>query len=299
MSKYCYNEACTKDFLNLENDVIFAKQAGFDLIELRFDYINKYLEKHTINDLKTLLNNSKIEPSALNALYIYPEFLTDKKDPQRDDEIFCQLDLIKNLYKEAGINQCIVVAPLMNDESSCEIYKKPQITESCVRILKYLSSSMPHIKWIFEPVGLSRSLVRDAEHANEIISAVNRSNVGLVLDSYNLYLKERKDNYSFSNIPSDKIFAIHMMNGKKVPADEKIIDQRYRTFCEDGDAIDLFKFLNALKEINYKGMISTEVFNPDYQKLQSHKEIVFKSFNELQNIVSKFEKYVHYSFFNN
>ena len=179
MSKYCYNEACTKDFLNLENDVIFAKQAGFDLIEMRFDCINKYLEKHTINDLKTLLNNNKIEPSALNALYIYPEFLTDKKDPQRDDEIFCQLDLIKNLYKEADINQCIVVAPLMRDENSCEIYKKPQITESCVRILKYLSSSMPHIKWIFEPVGLSRSLVRDAEHANEIISAVNRSNVGL------------------------------------------------------------------------------------------------------------------------
>ena len=50
MSKYCYNEACTKDFLNLENDVIFAKQAGFDLIELRFDCINKYLEKHTITD---------------------------------------------------------------------------------------------------------------------------------------------------------------------------------------------------------------------------------------------------------
>ena len=39
MSQYCYNEACTKDFLDLENDVIFAGQAGFDLIELRFDCI--------------------------------------------------------------------------------------------------------------------------------------------------------------------------------------------------------------------------------------------------------------------
>ena len=298
MSKYCYNEACTKDFLNLENDVIFAKQAGFDLIELRFDCINKYLEKHTITDLKTLLNNNKIEPSALNALYIYPEFLTDKKDPQRDDEIFCQLDLIKNLYKKAGINQCIVVAPLMSDESSCEIYKKPQITESCVRILNYLSSSMPHIKWIFEPVGLSRSLVRDTEHANEIISAVNRSNVGLVLDSYNLYLKERKDNYSFSNIPSDKIFAIHMMNGKKVPDDEKIIDQRYRTFCEDGDAIDLFKFLNALKEINYKGMISIEVFNNDLYKKHSQKEIIINAFYDINKAVKMYTSYSNYMFFN-
>ena len=297
MSKYCYNEACTKDFLNLENDVIFAKQAGFDLIELRFDCINKYLEKHTINDLKTLLNNNKIEPSALNALYIYPEFLTDKKDPQRDDEIFCQLDLIKNLYKKAGLNQCIVVAPLMSDESSCEIYKKPQITDSCVRILNYLSSSMPYIKWIFEPVGLSRSLVRDAEHANEIISAVNRSNVGLVLDSYNLYLKERKDNYSFSNIPSDKIFAIHMINGKKAPDDEKIIDQRYRTFCEDGDAINLFNFLNALEEINYKGMISTEVFNPEYPKIFTQEQIINRAFKELSSTLTNYDRINNYSFF--
>ena len=72
MSMYCYNEACTKDFLDLEKDVILAKQAGFDLIELRFDCINKYHEKHTLSDLKQLLDRNNMLPSALNALYIYP-----------------------------------------------------------------------------------------------------------------------------------------------------------------------------------------------------------------------------------
>ena len=286
MSQYCYNEACTKDFLNLEHDVIFAGQAGFDLIELRFDCINKYLENHTISDLKNLLADNNIKPSALNALYIYPEFLTDKNDPQKDKEIFDLLDLIKKLYQEIGINQCIVVAPLMSDESLCKSYQTPQITESCVKILKYLASSMPYIAWIFEPVGLTRSLVRDADCAYEIISAVNYDNVGLVLDSYNLYLKERSDNYSFGKIPSDKIFAIHLTNGKKVAETEKIIDQRYRTFCEEGDAINLFKFLNSLKEINYRGMISTEVFNNDLYKKYSQKEIIKKAFQDINKLIN-------------
>ncbi len=297
MSMYCYNEACTKDFLDLEKDVILAKQAGFDLIELRFDCINKYLEKHTLSDLKQLLDRNNMLPSALNALYIYPEFLSTEDQKDKHDAIINILNLIDNLYHIVGINRCIVVAPLLNDENSCKNYKKQQITNSCVKILKYLSSSMPYIKWIFEPVGLARSLVRDADYAYEIISAVSHENVGLVLDSYNLYLKERNDNYSFIKIPKDKIFAIHLTNGKKVAASEKITDQRYRTFCADGDAIDLFKFLNALKTINYKGMLSTEVFNSEYAKFLSHEEIIEKSFKDLSKILNSFNETNNYAFY--
>lgn len=297
MSMYCYNEACTKDFLDLEKDVILAKQAGFDLIELRFDRINKYLEKHTLSDLKQLLDRNNMLPSALNALYIYPEFLSTEDQKDKHDAIINILNLIDNLYHIVGINRCIVVAPLLNDESSCKNYKKQQITNSCVRILKYLSSSMPYIKWIFEPVGLACSLVRDADYAYEIISAVNHENVGLVLDSYNLYLKERNDNYSFIKIPKDKIFAIHLTNGKKVAASEKITDQRYRTFCADGDAIDLFKFLNALKEIKYNGMISTEVFNLKYPKIFTQKQIINRTFEDLSSTLINYDRINHYSFF--
>lgn len=245
-----------------------------------------------------MLADNNIRPSALNALYIYPEFLTDKSDPQKDKEIFNLIDLIKNLYQEIGINQCLVVAPLMSDENLCKNYKPQQITASCVKILKYLASSMPYITWIFEPVGLTRSLVRDADYAYEIISAVNYDNVGLVLDSYNLYLKERSDNYSFGKIPSNKIFAIHLTNGKKVAETEKIIDQRYRTFCEEGDAINLFKFLSALKEINYIGMISTEVFNNELYKKHSQKEIINKAFQDINKIINIYTISNDYRLFN-
>ena len=70
MSMYCYNEACTKDFLDLEKDVILAKQAGFDLIELRFDCINKYLEKHTLPCSSNATTFTVVEPTSIPILRI-------------------------------------------------------------------------------------------------------------------------------------------------------------------------------------------------------------------------------------
>ena len=103
MSMYCYNEACTKDFLDLEKDVTLAKHAGFDLIELRFDCINKYLENHSISDLKSLLDDTKIKPSALNALYIYPEFLS-QKDIKEIVALKEEIEVILQNYKNTKID---------------------------------------------------------------------------------------------------------------------------------------------------------------------------------------------------
>ena len=136
MSMYCYNEACTKDFLDLEKDVTLAKHAGFDLIELRFDCINKYLENHSISDLKSLLDDTKIKPSALNALYIYPEFLSQKDIKEKRDTNIKILKLevneknliAINLYKSFGFKQTGIREKYYNNHDSAilmdlEIFK--------------------------------------------------------------------------------------------------------------------------------------------------------------------------------
>lgn len=282
MYQYCYNEACSKDFLDLEYDIIFAKKAGFDLIEIRFDCLENYLKDNNLEDLKQLLEDTGLKCHALNALYIYPEFLSDKDDEGKNSAVMERLHLIETLYKELGIDKCIVVAPLLTDACLCKNYSKEEVQEACVRILKYLCTHYPQIQWIFEPVGLSRSLVQDADDAYDIIKEVAAINLGLVLDSYNLYLKDRSDNYDFSRIPASKIMAIHMMNGLKVPASEKIVDQRYRRFCDDGDAIDLSKFMQALRAIHYQGMLSTEVFNSEYCQQYEHEHLLEKAYLSLK-----------------
>ena len=290
MAIYCYNEACTKDFLDLENDIILAKNSGFDLIEIRFDCLFEYLKHHSLEDLKDLLASTGIKPHALNALYIYPEFLSSDNDEDKDREIYKNLELIVSLHHKLGIDKCIVVAPLLADDSLCGKYERSEIKKSCVRSLAFLSQHYPEINWIFEPVGLARSLVKDADFAYEIILEVNALNVGLVLDSYNLYLKYRKSDYDFKHIDANKVMAIHLMNGIKVCDSEKIVDQRYRVFCDEGDAIDIAKFLKALEEINYQGMFSTEIFNSSYCKKYSQKEIIQRAFNSLFNVLKDYGK---------
>lgn len=292
MSVYCYNEACTKDFLDLEKDIALAKNSGFDLIEIRFDCLFEYLKHHSLEDLKDLLASTKIKPHALNALYIYPEFLSSDNDEHKDKEIYKNLELIDSLHQKLGIDKCIVVAPLLADDSLCFKYERSEIKKSCVRSLTFLAQHYPEIKWIFEPVGLTRSLVRDADFAYEIISEVNAVNVGLVLDSYNLYLKDRKSDYDFKHIDVNKIMAVHLMNGIKADDREKIFDQRYRVFCDEGDAIDIANFLRALENINYQGMFSAEIFNSSYCKKYSQKEIIQRAFDSLFNVLKDYGKII-------
>ena len=274
MIPLCFNESCTKDFLDLKNDIIYASKAGFEEIEIRFDCLEVFLKGHNLNDLKNLLINNNLKPNALNAFYIYPEFLEEDESSKRKAQLLLKLKLIDELYELVGINKCIVVAPLLKDETEALTYNLDLTKNDIREILSYLCKSLPHIKWIFEPVGLSRSLVKDADFAYEIIKDLHHDNLGLVLDAYNLYLKDRCDKYNFDSIPSDKIFLVHMTNGLKVPEGTEITDQRYRRFCTDGTAINMLSFLKALSRRNYGGAFSEENFDPNLSKQYTQNEII-------------------------
>lgn len=50
-----YNEACGRDCSSLEEDLELCEKAGFDFIEIRFDMLQPYLEKHSLSELRLSL----------------------------------------------------------------------------------------------------------------------------------------------------------------------------------------------------------------------------------------------------
>ena len=104
--------------------------------------------------------------------------------------------------------------------------------------------------------------VRSIKEADEIVKAVDRENVGFVLDSYNLYLNGGNNDFSdIREIQPEKIFAVHLMSGDDAPAQERGQDKR--CFCGQG-AVDTDGFLKELKACGYNGMVSVETFRPEY-----------------------------------
>ena len=75
-----YNEACARDCSTLEQDLVLCEKAGFDYIEIRLDMLTDYLKRHTVEELAAFFCTSRLKPHAFNALYLYPEFLSEGDD---------------------------------------------------------------------------------------------------------------------------------------------------------------------------------------------------------------------------
>lgn len=260
-----YNQACGKGCSTLEQDLELCEKAGFDYIEIRLDMLVSYLKKHPVEKLAAFFEKSRIKPHAFNALYLYPEFLSERDDLQRQETLLEEFWLGCRVGKIIGSRYFVVVPPLQRNPNEGPFKGKWQDTfQNCVRILTKLSEmATPYdMNLCFELVGFNRSSVRSVIEANAIVSAVNKPNVGFVFDSYNIYLNNGFQDFSLLElVDPKKIFAIHLMNGDDVPEEERGQDKR--RFCDAG-VLDLNAFLIILKKIGYKGMVSVETFRPEY-----------------------------------
>ncbi len=265
MMTISYNEACAKNCSTLEKDLELTEKAGFDWIEIRLDMLREYLKKHTLDDLKAFFSTSRIKPHAFNAIYLYPEFLSDHDDEAKRDALLDEFLLCCIAGKAIGSHYIIIVPPLQrNPAGGPYVGSWDDTYANCVRILRELSDfALPYdMKLCFELVGFNRSSVRSIERADAIVRAVDRDNVGFVFDSYNIYLNGGLNDFSaLKKVQAEKIFAVHLMSGDDVPEEE--MGQDKRCFCGSG-VVDTAAFLKTLDSIGYKGMVSVETFRPEY-----------------------------------
>ncbi len=260
-----YNEACARDCSSLETDLELCERVGFDYIEIRFDMLGAYLKKHTVEELAAFFKASRLRPHAFNALYLYPEFLGPRDDPERQKALLSEFELACRVGREIGSHHLIVVPPLQRDPDEGPYVGDPADTvKSCVRILKELGRRAGpwEMKLCFELVGFERSSVRSISMADQIVRAVDLPNVGFVFDSYNIYLNGGCNDFSgIQSVQAEKIWAVHLMSGDDVPPGQRGQDKR--CFCGSG-VVDTDAFLKALKGTGYDGMVSVETFRPEY-----------------------------------
>ncbi|UYB60148.1 sugar phosphate isomerase/epimerase (plasmid) [Klebsiella michiganensis] len=183
----------------------------------------------------------------------------------KDEELIEEFVWGCRIAKEIKAGYFIIVPPLQRDPNGGPYIGDTEKThENCVRILKRLSTiaSEYDVKLCFELVGFNRSSVRTIEQAWNIVNHVNEDNVGLVFDSYNLHLYRGLNNFSaIKHVNANKIFCAHINNGDFIDIDKA--SQENRRFCDSG-TIDLYNFLKNLKEAGYDGIVSVEIFRPEY-----------------------------------
>jgi 2-keto-myo-inositol isomerase len=252
--KISYNEATAMGCSSLEKDLVLCESIGYDFIEIRLDMLREYLKTNTVNDLKTFFDKSRIKPHAFNALFDI-NFTSEEEWKVIIDDFMLACDTGKII----GSHYVVVVPTVIKTANN---YKDEEIIEDSIKGLIKLSDIGREysMNLAFEPVG--NCYVGTVKMAWDIVKKINREDVGIAFDAFNLYMYEKKNNFEdMKMIDVEKLFVVHLDDGEDRPVKE--LDHCYRCFPGEG-VIDLKNYVKTLKEMNYTGMISIETFRPEY-----------------------------------
>jgi len=263
--KLGFNEATCMKRSSVEQDLSLCEKYGYDYIELRLDMLKEYLQRNTVSDMQAFFRSSKLKPYAFNSI----EDINFRDSGQYKD----LLDLFKFgcEMSQAIENPFIIVVPTMGDDMYLKSAR--EVFDDSVEALHKLADiAKPYgVRLAFEPIGDKRWCVRSLDQALEIVQAVGRDDVGLALDSINLYLYNKLENIdTIDDVPLEKLFVYHIDDCEDLELG--VLDHCHRLFPGDG-VIPLEAISKKLRAKGYDEICSVELFRPQYWEMEPEEVI--------------------------
>lgn len=274
--KLCFNQATTLENSNLVKDLEYCDKHGYDYIEIRtMDKLPEYLKEKSIDELAEFFHTHHIKPLAFNALVFF-----NNRDEAGYKEIINEFKGMMEAAEKLGVKY-VVAVPLVTEQKIL----KQDIKNSCVEVLKELSDiAEPYgVKIAVEFVGHPQCTVNTFGQAYDIVETVDRENVGLVFDCFHFHAMGSKLE-DLKKADGSKIFILHIDDTEDFPIG--FLTDEDRVWPGLG-AIDLDSILSTLKEIGYSGVVSVELFRPEYYQLDAEEAIKTAKETTLK-VVSKY-----------
>jgi 2-keto-myo-inositol isomerase len=248
--KPCLNQDTLKSTLT-ESFIPIAKKTGFEAVELAQDKVEPILAR---NSLKALAN--QIEANELKVACIMGPENFNLLNRHEFSEI-CERS--KKLAQAARELNCNLLSPvpspmqigLSADEARARTVESlTQLADACGE----------DIKLGLEFLGMKECSVNNLNDAIEIIRTVNRKNVGLVLDSFHLYLSGSQVT-QIRDDDASMIFLVHVNDSE--PGDRSTLRDANRLYPGEG-VIDLKQLAVDLSKLRYDSFLSIELLRPSY-----------------------------------
>lgn len=256
-----YNQGTSLKNSNVETDLKYAEKYGFDFIEFQMSQLYKYLKTHSLKELKDFFGTSWIKPYSLNALEFF-----NLKTPEEFKEVKKKFIHMCEIAKGLDCGVIIIVPSKKMEGMSGEEVKKDSIDS--INKLAHIGERY-NIKLAYEYLGFPDISVNSFVQCYDIVQAVNRANVGIVLDCFHFYASGSKIE-DLKNVDAKKIFVFHINDSRDLPLNT--LQDSDRLWPGDG-VIPLDKIFKVLKYIGFDGVATVELFNPDYWKLDPEKTI--------------------------
>ena len=237
---------------DLITDILAARDARYDCIEIWAAKLREFLKTSTVAHLKRLLEDAQLEPWSINSIeHITFRNAADFALIKAECEELCQI---------ADAIDCpfVVVVPGKLPERA----SREQIITESVRVLNELAdiAAKHNVALAFEFLGQADCSVQTLELCNEIVEQTNRPNVGLVIDSFHFYAGNSSIE-SISTVNPDSICIFHINDSEDFPKEE--LTDAHRLYPGEG-ILPLREIKRELDKIGYDRTVSIEIFRPEY-----------------------------------
>lgn len=272
-----YNGLTTRH-TTLQEDIYESVKYGFKAIELRDFKIEAYLKDYTLSDLDKMFRTTGTWPVAINSIEI------NEKSFRNSDLLIDKLIWMLNV---ANIIKCpfIIVAPMNSANNTNSKF----IRQNLVKIFREMSdfcSQYNNIKIGLEYIGSPEAMIKTLDEALELLSAINKDNVGLVIDTFAFYANNSRAS-DIRRIRPDDLLLVHLNDSNAVRGDV-VLEESNRIFPGDG-VIPFDEIIPEFLKIGYNGVYSIELINPDIWAWDPS-EVFRKSYSSLQSLLSAYYK---------
>ena len=238
---------------DLPTDLRVAEAAGFEFVEIWASKLREFLQHKTPADLRDLFSQHNLKPLSINSI----EHITFR-NPSDYESIKQQCAELSGIAAEI---QCpyIVVVPGRIPEGGAT---RAEVIDESVRVLNELCdiAAQHNVSLAFEFLGQTDCTVQTLDLAHEIVRTADRANLGLVIDSFHFYAGGSK--VEMIEASDQRLLAVfHINDAEDRPRDT--LNDSHRLFPGLG-ILPLRALLSAFNRIGYDGVVSIEIFRPEY-----------------------------------
>lgn len=239
---------------DLPTDIRAAAAAGFDYVEIWAAKLRRFLKEHSPGELKALFDEHHIAPLSINSI----EHITFR-DSKSYGAIRAECEELSAIAAAIACPYVVVVPGKLPSSGSTS---SSDIIEESVRVLRELASisERHNVAIAFEFLGQEDCSVQTLTFADEIVTNVNRRNVGLVIDSFHFYAGGSTIRMIEALDPK-RLFIFHINDAENLP--RQTLTDAHRLLPGLG-ILPLPEMVEAFRRIGYDKVASVEIFRPEY-----------------------------------
>ncbi len=234
----------------LDQDVEIAAECGYDAIEVWAGKIDAYTREHPLEQLAQKMRALGIQPWCINSI----ENITFR-DAAGRKELVTELERVCAIARTLGAPSIVVVPGTQPGG-----FDRRESVADAVDVLRAMSDVAGDIGLAFEFLGKPGCSVPTLDMATEIVTAVDRPNVGMVIDTFHFHAGGSRLE-DLAGVPIDKLFVVHLNGCEDLPKPQ--LTDAHRLYPGEG-VIPIDAILKLLRTKGFRGVCSIEIFRPEY-----------------------------------